>query len=92
MRPHNWAERFAGNLASYGADLRLRYSNLLEPMVYNGTASLYICKTLEGSNPETVREILGFAEQFGLPVHGMAVKLEISNVVNVENDVLTKAS
>lgn len=48
MRPHNWAERFAGNLASYGADLRLRYSNLLEPVVYNGTRSLRICKTRGG--------------------------------------------
>jgi hypothetical protein len=92
VRPHNWAERFAGNLANYGADRRLRYSSLLEPVVYNGTRSLRICKTLEDSNPEMVREILGFAEQFGLPVHGMAAKLEISTVVNVEDDVLAKAS
>ncbi len=29
LRPHNRAERFAGNLARYGAGRRLRFSNAL---------------------------------------------------------------
>lgn len=32
VRPHNWAERFAGSMASYSSDRRVRYSNLLEPV------------------------------------------------------------
>ncbi len=92
VRPHNWAERFAGNMASYGADLRLRYSNLLEPVVYNGTRSLRICRTLEVSNPDMVREILGFAKHYSLRVHGLVPTLEITNVMPVGDEVLAEAS
>ena len=35
IRPHNWAERFAGNLASYDRHLRLSFSNLLVPVMVN---------------------------------------------------------
>lgn len=71
VRPHNWAERFAGNVASYGADRRLRYSPVLEPVVVNGTKCLRMCRTLEQSNPVLFRDVLGFADHFGLRVHGM---------------------
>lgn len=92
VRPHNWAERFAGSMASYGSDRRLRYSNLLEPVVYNGTRSLRICRSLETSNPAMVHDILGFAKHYSLRVHGLAPKLEITNVIPVGDDVLAKAS
>jgi hypothetical protein len=71
VRPHNWAERFAGNVASYGADRRLRYSPVLEPVVVNGTKCLRMCRSLEQSNPVLFREVLGFADHYGLRVHGM---------------------
>lgn len=93
VRPHNWAERFAGSMACYGADLRLRYSNLLEPVVYNGSKSLRICRTLETSNPAMLNDILDFAQHYRLRVHGLAPKLEkITNVNSVGDDILAKAS
>lgn len=72
VRPHNWAERFAGNVASYGADRRLRYSPAIEPVVVNGTKCLRMCRSLEHSNPVLFREVLGFADYYGLRVHGVA--------------------
>lgn len=92
VRPHKWAERFAGSMASYGTDPRLRYSNLLEPMVYYGSKSLRICRTLEASNPAMLNDILDFAQHYRSRVHGLAPKLEITNVRLVGDDVLAKAS
>ncbi|MBI5460712.1 MAG: DUF3579 domain-containing protein [Gammaproteobacteria bacterium] len=77
VRPHNWAERFAGNMASYGADRRLRYSPVLEPMVINGSKSLRLCRSLETSQPELFREILGFADHYALRVHGVVTAPEL---------------
>lgn len=74
IRPHNWAERFAGNMASYGADLRLRYSAFLEPVVINGSKSLRMCRSLETSQPELFREVLGFADLYALRVHGVTAE------------------
>ncbi|MDV3238303.1 MAG: DUF3579 domain-containing protein [Gammaproteobacteria bacterium] len=71
VRPHNWAERFAGNLASYGPDLRLRYSPVLEPMVIDGIKHLRLCRSLETSNPTLLQDVLDFAAHYDLPVHGL---------------------
>lgn len=71
IRPHNWAERFAGHLASYSLDRRLRYSNALEPLLVDGTKWLRICRTLEASHPALLGDILGFADHYGLRVHGL---------------------
>ncbi len=73
IRPHNWAERFAGNMASYGTDRRLRYSPTLEPVVINGTKCLRVCPSLEASQPEIFHDVLGFANHYDLQVHGMEV-------------------
>ena len=72
VRPHNWAERFAGNLASYSPDLRFRYSSVLEPVVVHGVKCLRMCPSLQTSNPILFREVLGFASHYRLPVHGLA--------------------
>lgn len=77
VRPHNWAERFAGTAASYGADRRLRYSAVIEPVVVNGTKCLRMCRSLEQSNPVLFSEVLGFADYYGLRVHGMARDVEL---------------
>lgn len=71
VRPHNWAERFAGNLASYGADRRLRYAPTLEPVMVRGVKCLRICRSLETSDPALFRDVIGFANHYGLPVHGL---------------------
>lgn len=73
IRPHNWAERFAGNMASHGADRRLRYSRTLEPVVINGTKCLRICPSLETSQPEIFQDVLGFADHYDLRIHGITV-------------------
>lgn len=78
VRPHNWAERFAGNMASYSNDRRLRYSDRLEPVVINGTKYLRICPSLEASQPALFREILGFAEHYDLRVHGISLEPELA--------------
>lgn len=71
VRPHNWAERFAGNLASYGADHRLRYASTLEPVMIRGVKCLRICRSLAQNHPSLFHEIIGFAGYYNLPVHGL---------------------
>jgi hypothetical protein len=70
LRPHNWAERFASNLASYGLDRRLRYSDGLLPVMVEGVKCLLVDRGLESTNPTMFHDILGFAAHFGLAVHG----------------------
>lgn len=78
VRPHNWAERFAGNLASYGRDLRFRYADVLEPVIVNGTKCLRICPSLETSQPQLFREVLDFAGHYDLRVHGLVGEPELA--------------
>ncbi|MAT65734.1 MAG: hypothetical protein CMN57_08820 [Gammaproteobacteria bacterium] len=69
LRPHNWAERFAGNLASFGRDRRLRYSDALAPVMLDGIKCLRVAKALADSQPGLVDDILRFAD-----LHGLAVR------------------
>lgn len=78
VRPHNWAERFAGNLASYGPDLRFRYAETLEPVIINGIKCLRLCPSLETSQPELFRDVLDFAQHYDLPVHGLMTEPELA--------------
>lgn len=71
LRPHNWAERFAGNLASFGHDQRLRYSNALTPVMVDNIKCLRVSRELENSHPALVHDMLKFAELHGLRVHGL---------------------
>ena len=91
IRPHNWAERFAGSLATYSADRRLRYSSTLEPLSINGTKWLRICRTLQDSNPALVRDMLAFAEHYHLRIHGLVRHSEMAEL-QAACDPLAKAS
>lgn len=71
LRPRNWAERFAGNLASYGADRRLRFSTALEPVMINNIKCLRMDKSLRESHPQIFHDVLGFASGHRLAVHGL---------------------
>lgn len=62
FRPHNWAERLAGNLARYGKDRRLRFSDSLMPVMINNVKCLRVCPTLESSHPAVFDEIIRFAK------------------------------
>ena len=37
----------------------------------NGTKGLRICRSLESSQPDLFRDVLGFADHYGLRVHGL---------------------
>lgn len=72
LRPHNWAERFAGNLASFGRDRRLRYSDALVPVMVDDIKCLRVDKGLAGNHPELLDDILRFADLHGLTVRNRA--------------------
>lgn len=71
LRPHNWAERFAGNLASFGRDQRLRYATVLTPVMVDNIKCLRVSRKLEHSHPALVHDMLKFAELHGLRIHGL---------------------
>ena len=71
LRPRNWAERFAGNLASYGPDRRLQFSHALEPMMINSIKCLRMKKSLRDSHPQLFNDVLGFALGHRLAVYGL---------------------
>jgi hypothetical protein len=77
IRPHNWAERFAGNLASYDRHLRLSFSSLLVPVMFNDAKGLRMDRSLRHSHPEIYRDILGFAAAHGLVIHGLEAPMEL---------------
>lgn len=72
IRPHNWAERFAGNLADYGPERRLNYSDAVVPVMIDGVKCLLMDRTLKTSDPAMFKDILSFADYWGLGVHGLA--------------------
>jgi hypothetical protein len=76
IRPHNWAERFACNLASFGPSRRVCYSDAVVPVMIDGVKCLRIERSLEIAKPALFRDILAFAEQHGLKVRGLAVPSE----------------
>lgn len=71
LRPRNWAERFAGNLASYGPDRRLRFSRAMEPVMINNVKCLRMDITLRESHPQLFNDVLGFAYGHRLAVYGL---------------------
>lgn len=71
LRPRNWAERFAGNLASYGPDRRLRFSRALEPVMINSIKCLRMDKMLRQTHPQLFQDVLGFAHGHCLAVYGL---------------------
>jgi hypothetical protein len=77
IRPHNWAERFAGNLASYDRHLRLSFSSLLVPVMVNGVKGLRMDRGLCHSHPEIYKDILGFAAAHDLRIQGLDAPVEL---------------
>ncbi len=61
FRPSDWAERISSQLASYGRDHRLHYSDLVQPCLIQGVNCLVIKKTLQEENPAAYQFILKFA-------------------------------
>ncbi|MEW6353151.1 MAG: DUF3579 domain-containing protein [Pseudomonadota bacterium] len=61
FRPSDWIERISSQLASYGPDHRLRYSDSVQPCVIEGVKCLCVKKSLQEENPAAYQFILKFA-------------------------------
>jgi hypothetical protein len=61
FRPRNWAERIAGNLACYGKDRRLRFSDKLLPVMVNNRKYLKVGLSLNETHPGAYKEVMSFA-------------------------------
>lgn len=79
IRPHNWAERFAGNLASYDHYLRLSFSDELIPVMHNNVKCLRMDRALINSHPELFKDVMGFADAHGLKIHGLEEELPLAS-------------
>ena len=73
FRPRNWAERIAGNLACYGKDRRLRFSDKLLPVIVNNRKYLKVVLSLNESDPAVYKEVMSFARINELTVDTFAV-------------------
>lgn len=61
FRPSDWIERISTQLARYGSDHRLQYSEDVHPCVINGAKCLCVRKSLKEQNPSAYQFILKFA-------------------------------
>ena len=61
FRPSDWAERISAQLASYGRDHRLHYSQHVHPCLIGGINCLIVQKSLREANPVAYQFILKFA-------------------------------
>ena len=62
FRPSDWVERISGQLATYGHDHRLHYSDNVHPCLIQGMNCLVVKKSLREENPSAYQFILKFAE------------------------------
>jgi len=67
FRPSNWAERLAGNLATFNQH-RLTYSVLAYPTIRNGRPAVVVGDRLKEENPDGYVMLMLFAEDNGLEI------------------------
>ncbi len=73
FRPSDWAERMCGALSSFGRDMRIQYSPMLQPVTINGIKCMAIDPQLKNTNPEVYSYILYFADENELNISGLDV-------------------
>lgn len=61
FRPSDWVERISSQLATYGRDHRLHYSDHVHPCLIQGVNCLVVNKSLQNDNPTAYQFILKFA-------------------------------
>ena len=61
FRPSDWAERLCGILSSFNKDHRLRYNELVHPILIDKVRCVTIDATLETLNPSMFRFLMDFA-------------------------------
>jgi len=69
FRPSNWAERLSSIGASFGADHRLQFSPLLQPVINNGIICVVIDPMLQEIKPDIYDYVMSFAEENELVTH-----------------------
>ena len=69
FRPSDWAERMSGSLCTF-KNRRITYSPMLQPTVQNGCACVILDPDLKDTNPSLFEEIMEFAQNNKLRIHG----------------------
>jgi len=82
FRPSDWAERMCGALSTFGRDMRIQYSPLLQPVTINGIKCLAVDPELRNTNPEIFSYIMYFANENELNVVGCAEEDEMATHVD----------
>jgi len=62
FRPSDWIERISTQLATFGPDHRLHYSEDIQPRMVDGEKCLVIDPALEKNNPSAHEYIMTFIE------------------------------
>ncbi|RJQ46664.1 MAG: DUF3579 domain-containing protein [Gammaproteobacteria bacterium] len=68
FRPADWVERISSQLAGFGPDHRLRYSEYVHPCVIAGMKCLVLKRSLREQNPAAYEFILKFARDNQLSI------------------------
>ena len=68
FRPSDWAERLSESVSQVGADHRIHYSPLVEPVLIDGRAALKIDPALETENPKAFQQLIDFVKDNRLSV------------------------
>lgn len=68
FRPSDWIERISTQLATFGPDHRLHYSNAVQPKIIDGEKCLVVDQALKEDDPEAYDFIMVFVEANRLQV------------------------
>ncbi len=69
FRPSDWIERISAQLATFGPDHRLHYSESVQPRIINGEKCLVIDPALKDANPRAYEYIMAFVAANRLKTH-----------------------
>lgn len=61
FRPSDWIERISAGMARFGTDRRLRYSDMLHPVMVGDEKCLFVSARLQQSRPQQYAHIMDFA-------------------------------
>lgn len=61
FRPSDWIERISASMARFGTDRRLRYSEMLHPVMIGDEKCLFVSARLQQLSPPQFEHIMAFA-------------------------------
>lgn len=68
FRPSDWIERISTQMATFGPDHRIHYSNAVQPKMINGEKCLVVDQMLQEENPAAYEFIMAFVNANRLQV------------------------